>query len=237
MMWVDFHGYGPRLFDGALLTAELAVSSLVLALVLGLLAASAKLSRSYALWGMATVYSTVIRGVPELVLMLLLFYGGQIGVNMAVGYINDWAGTHAFVNLNPFAAGVITLGVIYGAYMCETFRGAFLAVDSGQIEAARAYGMSNWLAFRRVRFPLMMRHALPGLNNNWMVLLKATALVSIIGLTDMVRVADEATKATHQPFLYLIPVGIGYLVITTISEIGVSWLRRRYDTGFNTGGA
>ena len=233
MMLPDFQGYGPRLLDGALLTAELAALSLIFALILGLLAASAKLSRSRLLGGLATVYSTAIRGVPELVLMLLLFYGGQIGVNMATDWINDQLGTDLFINLNPFAAGVITLGVIYGAYMCETFRGAFLAVDSGQIEAAKAYGMSSWLAFRRVRFPLMMRHALPGLNNNWMVLLKATALVSIIGLTDMVRVADEATKATHQPFLFLIPVGIGYLAIPTISEVGVSWLRRRYDTGFN----
>jgi len=234
---LDFQGYGPRLLEGAWLTAELAVLSLVLALVLGLLAASAKLSRSWVLKSIATIYSTAIRGVPELVLMLLLFYGGQIGVNVVTDQINAWYGTDLFINLNPFAAGVITLGVIYGAYMCETFRGAFLAVDSGQIEAARAYGMSHWLAFRRVRFPLMMRHALPGLNNNWMVLLKATALVSIIGLTDMVRVADQATKATHQPFLFLIPVGIGYLVITTISEVGVAWLRRRYDTGFKTGGA
>lgn len=237
MMLIDFHGFGPRLLEGALLTAELAVLSLIFALTLGLLAASAKLSRSAVLRGIATVYSTAIRGVPELVLMLLLFYGGQIGINMATDRINEWAGTNLFINLNPFTAGVITLGVIYGAYMCETFRGAFLAVESGQIEAAKAYGMSNWLAFRRVRFPLMMRHALPGLNNNWMVLLKATALVSIIGLTDMVRVADEATKATHQPFLYLLPVGIGYLAITTVSEVGVAWLRRRYDTGFNTGDA
>ncbi|MDA3922497.1 MAG: ABC transporter permease subunit [Salinisphaera sp.] len=236
-MPINFYGYGPRLLEGALLTAELAVLSLILALALGLLAASAKLSRSGPLRVLATIYSTAIRGVPELVLMMLLFYGGQIGVNMLTDRINAWAGTDYFINLNPFAAGVITLGVIYGAYMCETFRGAFLAVDSGQIEAAKAYGMSEWLAFRRVRFPLMMRHALPGLNNNWMVLLKATALVSIIGLTDMVRIADQATKATHLPFLFLIPVGLGYLAITTVSEIGVAWLRRRYDTGFNTDGA
>ncbi|HET7315170.1 ABC transporter permease subunit [Salinisphaera sp.] len=229
---IDFQGYGWRLLDGALLTAELAALSLVLALVLGLVVASIKLSRSYALRGLALVYTTVIRGVPDLVMMMLLFYGGQIGVNMVVDQINAWAGTEIFIYVNAFAAGVITLGVIYGAYMSETFRGAFLAVDAGQMEAARAYGMSGWLAFRRVRFPLMMRHALPGINNNWMVLLKSTALVSIIGLSDMVRIADQATKATHEPFLFMVPVGLGYLAITGVSELAVGWLRRRYDTGF-----
>ena len=231
---IDFHGYGWRLLGGALLTAELAVLSLVLALVIGLVVASIKLSRSYALRGIALLYTTVIRGVPDLVMMMLLFYGGQIGMNMVVDQFNSWLGTNVFININAFVAGVITLGVIYGAYMSETFRGAFLAVDAGQMEAARAYGMSGWLAFRRVRFPLMMRHALPGINNNWMVLLKSTALVSIIGLSDMVRIADQATKATHQPFLFMVPVGLGYLAITSVSELAVRWLRQRYDAGFHT---
>ncbi|MGB7757012.1 MAG: ABC transporter permease subunit [Salinisphaera sp.] len=231
---IDFKGYGWRLLDGAALTAELALLSLVLALAIGLVVASIKLSRSRVLHGLALLYTTIIRGVPDLVMMMLLFYGGQIGVNMAMDQINAWIGTDIFINVNAFIAGVITLGVIYGAYMSETFRGAFLAVDAGQMEAARAYGMSGWLAFRRVRFPLMMRHALPGINNNWMVLLKATALVSIIGLSDMVRIADQATKATHQPFLFMVPVGMGYLAITSVSELFVGWLRRRYDAGFNT---
>lgn len=234
---IDFHGYGWRLLQGAALTAELALLSLVLAVVIGLVVASIKLSRARALRGLALLYTTVIRGVPDLVMMLLLFYGGQIGLNVLTDWINGWAGTQIFINLNAFAAGVITLGVIYGAYMSETFRGAFLAVEAGQMEAARAYGMSGWLAFRRIRFPLMMRHALPGINNNWMVLLKATALVSIIGLSDMVRIADQATKATHKPFLFMVPVGLGYLAITSVSELFVAWLRQRYDTGFdNTAG-
>ena len=230
---IDFHGYGWRLLGGALLTAELAVLSLVLALVIGLVVASIKLSRSYALRGIALLYTTVIRGVPDLVMMMLLFYGGQIGMNMVTDSLNAWLGTDVFINVNAFAAGVVTLGVIYGAYMSETFRGAFLAVDAGQMEAARAYGMSGWLAFRRVRFPLMMRHALPGINNNWLVLLKSTALVSIIGLSDMVYVADQATKATHQPFVFMLPVGLGYLAITAVSELVVSGLKRRFDTGFS----
>jgi len=230
--WLDFQGYGPRLLDGALLTVELAVLSLVLALALGLAAASARLSRSAIARGLAVTYTTLIRGVPDLVLMLLLFYGGQMGMNMVTDQIYDRFGIDAFVLINPFVAGVATLGVIYGAYMAETIRGAFLAVDVGQMEAARACGMSPWLVFRRVRFPLMMRHALPGLGNNWLVLLKSTALVSIIGLTDMVLVAEKATKDTHEPFLFMVPVALGYLAISSASELAMLWLRRRYDAGF-----
>lgn len=229
---IDFHGYGPRLLAGAWLTTELALLSLLVAVVLGLLAASARLSRLRSVAALSATYTTLIRGVPDLVLLMLLFYGGQIGVNMITDRLYDAFDIDIFINIDAFIAGVATLGVIYGAYMAETFRGAFMAVDEGQMEAARAYGMSPWLVFSRIRFPLMMRHALPGLGNNWLVMLKSTALVSIIGLTDMVRVAEKATKATHEPFLFMLPVAVGYLLMTAVSELAMLWLRRRYDTGF-----
>lgn len=229
---IDFHGYGPRLLAGAWLTTELALLSLLVAVVLGLLAASARLSRVRSVAALSATYTTLIRGVPDLVLLMLLFYGGQIGVNMITDRLYDAFDIDIFINIDAFIAGVATLGVIYGAYMAETFRGAFMAVDEGQMEAARAYGMSPWLVFSRIRFPLMMRHALPGLGNNWLVMLKSTALVSIIGLTDMVRVAEKATKATHEPFLFMLPVAVGYLLMTAVSELAMLWLRRRYDTGF-----
>ncbi|QJQ95949.1 MULTISPECIES: ABC transporter permease [Halomonadaceae] len=229
---LDLHGYGPRLLEGAGVTIQLAVLSLILAIVLGLLTASAKMSRSWLLHKIATLYTTVIRGVPDLVLMMLLFFGGQMGLNVLTDMLYDRFGIDLFINLNAFAAGVITIGFIFGAYMGETFRGAFLAVDHGQIEAGRAYGMSDWLVFRRIRFPLMMRHALPGLSNNWMVLLKTTALVSVIGLTDMVRVAAEASRATHEPFTFLIPVAMIYLLIASLSEWAFARLQKRYNVGF-----
>jgi len=229
---IDFHGYGPRLLAGAWLTTELALLSLLVAVVLGLLAASARLSRLRSVAALSATYTTLIRGVPDLVLLMLLFYGGQIGVNMITDRLYNAFDIDIFINIDAFIAGVATLGVIYGAYMAETFRGAFMAVDEGQMEAARAYGMSPWLVFSRIRFPLMMRHALPGLGNNWLVMLKSTALVSIIGLTDMVRVAEKATKATHEPFLFMLPVAVGYLLMTAVSELAMLWLRRRYDTGF-----
>ncbi len=177
---LDLQGYGPRLLEGAGVTLQLAVLSLALAVLLGLLTASAKMSRNWLLHRIATLYTTLIRGVPDLVLMMLLFFGGQMGLNVITDMLYDRFGVDWYIDLNAFVAGVITIGFIFGAYMGETFRGAFMAVDEGQIEAAKAYGMSSWLVFRRIRFPLMMRHALPGLSNNWMVLLKTTALVSVI---------------------------------------------------------
>jgi arginine/ornithine transport system permease protein len=229
---LDLHGYGPRLLEGAGVTLQLAVLSLALAILLGLLTASARMSRSWLLTRIATLYTTVIRGVPDLVLMMLLFFGGQMALNVATDALYDRFGVDWYVNLNAFAAGVITIGFIFGAYMGETFRGAFMAVDHGQIEAGKAYGMSPWLVFRRIRFPQMMRHALPGISNNWMVLLKTTALVSVIGLSDMVRVAAEASRATHEPFTFLLPVAAVYLLIASVSEWLFARLQKRYNVGF-----
>ncbi|MBV8626700.1 MAG: ABC transporter permease subunit, partial [Paraburkholderia sp.] len=174
---MDFQGFGPLLLAGTWETIKLAVLSLGAAFLLGLAGAAAKLSPNRALSRIGTMYTTLIRAVPDLVLMLLLFYSLQIWLNDAT----DMMGMDQ-IDIDPFVAGVITLGFIYGAYFTETFRGAFLAVPRGQIEAGFAYGMSSTRVFTRILFPQMMRFALPGIGNNWQVLVKATALVSIIGL-------------------------------------------------------
>lgn len=227
----DLKGYGPELLSGAVVTIELAFLSLALALALGLIGAAAKLSNSRVAVGIATTYTTLIRGVPDLVMMLLFYYGGQVGVNMLSDYIWETYEVDFFFQFNPFISGVVTIGLIFGAYMTETFRGAFLAVETGQIEAARAYGFSRWHTFRRVMVPQMLRHALPGIGNNWQVLLKTTALVSIIGLTDMVRVAEEAAKAERMPFHFFIPVAFVYLALTAGSELFIKWLDKRANAG------
>lgn len=117
--------------------------------------------------------------------------------------------------------------------MAETFRGAFMAVERGQIEAGHAYGLSNWQIFRRILFPQMMRHALPGLGNNWLVLLKTTALVSVIGLVDMVRVAKEAAAAEQTPFTFFLPVAAIYLLLTAVSELLLKRAEARYSIGIH----
>ncbi len=135
------------------------------------------------------------------------------------------------IDIDPFGAGVLTLGFIYGAYFAETFRGAFMAVPHGQMEAATAYGMREFQVFRRVLFPQMMRHALPGIGNNWQVLLKSTALVSLIGLSDLVKVAQDAGNVTFRVFLFISLTGLIYLALTTVSNGILFWLNRRYSAG------
>ena len=223
----DLHGYGPSLLEGALLTLQVALTSLTLAVALGMLGALAKLSESRLARAAAAIYTTTIRGVPELVMMLLIFFGGQMLVNnLAV-----WFGYEDYIDVNPFTAGVITIGFIYGAYMTETFRGAILAVPPGQLEAGYAFAMTRAQVFRRILLPQMMRHALPGLGNNWLVLLKTTALVSVIGLDDMVRKASLAAGATRLPFTFHLTVALGFLAFTTVSVLLLRWAEQRYSIG------
>lgn len=219
-------GYGPVLLAGTWVTIKLALLSLAVAIALGLLGAWAKLSVYWGARIVATAYTTLIRGVPDLVLMLLIFFSLQIWLNNAT----DLLGFDA-INIDPFGAGVVTLGFIYGAYFAETFRGAFMAVPHGQIEAATAYGLRESQIFRRILFPQMMRHALPGIGNNWQVLLKSTALVSLIGLSDLVKVAQDAGNVTFQVFLFISITGLIYLALTTISNGVLFYLDRRYSVG------
>ncbi|KVR03341.1 ABC transporter permease [Burkholderia ubonensis] len=219
-------GYGPLIFAGTWQTVKLAVLSLALSFLLGLLGAAAKLSRNRVTNGIGTVYTTLIRGVPDLVLMLLLFYSLQIWLNQ----LTDLAGWEQ-IDIDPFLAGVLVLGFIYGAYFTETFRGAFLSVPRGQLEAGSAYGMTSWQVFSRIMFPQMMRFALPGIGNNWQVLVKSTALVSIIGLADVVKASQDAGKGTLRFFFFTLIAGAIYLAITTISNFVLMWLEKRYSTG------
>lgn len=219
-------GYLPSLLQGAALTLGVALASLALALVLGLAGAAAKLSRHRGLRVVATVYTTVIRGVPDLVLMLLVFYGGQMAVNALLRRLG-----FDYLDIDPFAAGVATLGFIFGAYFAETFRGAILAVPSGQLEAAIAFGMSPPMAFRRIVGPQMLRFAIPSFTNNWLVLVKSTALVSVIGLNDMMFKASQAAGSTRQPFTFYLAVALLYLAVTTVSVVLLRLLERRVSRG------
>ncbi|MEQ6291908.1 ABC transporter permease [Vogesella sp. GCM10023246] len=219
-------GYGPLIASGTWMTIKLALLSMLASVLIGLIGASSKLSGSRLLRGFATGYTTLIRSVPDLVIMLLLFYSLQMLLNQAT----EWAGVDQ-IDIDPFLAGVVTLGFIYGAYFTETFRGAFQAVPRGQLEAAVAYGMKPWQVFRRVLFPQMMRFALPGIGNNWQVMIKATALVSIIGLSDIVKATQDAGKSSMQLFYFCVVGGLIYLAITTVSNGVLLWLERRYSVG------
>lgn len=236
--------YQSLLLQGAWLTVQVALLSLLLAITLGLLGALAKISDSSILRLLATLYTTIIRGIPDLILMLLIFFGGQMLINNLCYGINETLNEYAtrydashewyaylpdYIDISPYVAGIMTIGFIFGAYMAETFRGAILSVEKGQIEAATAYGMSKSKIFFRVTFPQMMRHALPGIGNNWLVLLKTTALVSIIGLQDMVKIAGDASGSTQQPFTFYLAVTFVFLFFTAISSAILKRLEAKYS--------
>lgn len=223
---LDLHGYLPFILRGCALTLAVALLSLLLAIVLGLAGAAAGLSRWRCARAIAAVYTSLIRGIPDLVLMMLIFFGGQMLINR-LGERLAWG----YVDVDPFAAGVLTIGFIFGAYMSETFRGAMLAVPRGEIEAARACGMSPRQVFRYITLPASMRHALPGLGNNWLVLVKTTALVSVIGLQDMLYKAGQAGVATREPFSFYLAVALLFLLITSVSELVLHRLARRFGAG------
>ncbi|MFM2120710.1 MAG: hypothetical protein RL722_2178, partial [Pseudomonadota bacterium] len=136
-----------------------------------------------------------------------------------------------YVDIDPFVAGVSTIGFIFGAYFTEVLRGAFLAVPAGQREAALAFGFNRRQVLWRIVGPQMLRHALPGLSNNWLVMIKSTAIVSVIGLSDLMSRAGQAAGATHQPFTFYLAVAGVYLGFTSLSEAGFAWLARRLATG------
>lgn len=221
-----FYNYGAQIWQGTQVTIELALASVVVAIILGLLSACCKLFGNRLLRGIAQVYTSVIRGVPDLVLMMLIFYSLQIWLNQLTHFLGL-----SRIDIDPLGAGVITIGFIYGAYFTETFRGAFLMVSKGQLEAGSAYGFSHWQIFRLILFPQMMRHALPGIGNNWLVTLKSTALVSLIGLSDLVQTTQNAGKSTFHLFFFTLIAGGVYLLLTTLSNGVLYWLEQRYQVG------
>jgi His/Glu/Gln/Arg/opine family amino acid ABC transporter permease subunit len=219
--------YMPLILKGTWVTVAVSIASILLAVVLGLLGAWAKLSKSRVANSFAGAYTTLVRGVPDLVLMLLIFYGGQQLLNDLGASTGLWG----YLEIDQFTAGFMTIGFIFGAYMTETFRGAYLAIPRGEVEAGIACGMSGWKVFSRIVWPQLVRHALPSFGNNWLVLLKTTALVSVLGLHELVWEAFTAGRSTRQLFTFFFVTLLIYLVLTAISDVGLRWLDRRYSVG------
>lgn len=219
-------GWGDELLRGAWLTIQLSVFSYIIGAVLGLIGAGAKLSSSKLAIRIADLYTTIVRAVPELLLIIIIFYTGTSTLNqllVSFGIKN--------VQISGFAAGIAALSFILGAYMTEVYRGAILAVPKGQMEAARAFGMPLTLRIRRILLPLMLRYALPGLGNLWLVLIKDSALVSVVGLYELLFSGKQAAASTRHYFFFYLITAFGFLVITVVSNIGIHFLEGRVSRG------
>jgi octopine/nopaline transport system permease protein len=210
--WGD-RGWLDEFAGGLSVTVALACASYILGLAAGILGAAAALSRFRVPRGIAVAYTVLGRCVPELLLIILIFYGG----NQAVQALLRMAGVARAVEMGAFTAGVIALSFVVGAAATSIIRGALLAIDPGQLEAALTIGLSKTRIFLLITLPQAIRLALPGLGNVWIGLLKETALVSVIGLTDILRVARIASGATHEPLPFLLATGAIYLALTAIS--------------------
>jgi octopine/nopaline transport system permease protein len=209
-------GWGDEMLRGTLMTLAVSLSSMTLGLMFGALGAAAKLSAVAPVRWLAEGYTTIVRGVPELLVIYLLFFGG----NGAVMFIAGIFGYHGYIELHAFTIGTFAVGIISGAYSTEVIRGAVLSVPKGQIEAAQAFGMRRSLLFRRIMLPQVARFALPGLGNVWQLTLKDTSLISVTGLVEIMRQAHIAAGSTRQPFTFYVAAACLYLLLTTFSNYG-----------------
>ena len=217
---------GPIL-NGALTTVQIAVLAYAIGLVLGLLGAGAKLSPWSPLRGVATAYSTLIRAVPELLLIILLYYAGAQALDALLTHM----GMAGAVQITGFATAVGVLAFVQGAYMTEVFRGAILAIPRGQLEAADAFGFSRWTRFHRFVLPAMLPNALPGMSNLWLILIKDTALISVIGFNELFFTIQQAAASSRAYFLFYAAAGAIYLLMTLTSTALFARLERYVRRG------
>lgn len=223
-MLETFVEFLPFLLKGTWITVALSLCSVALAILFGMLGAGLRLSRRASLRGIGVAYTTLVRGVPDLVLMLIIFFGGQLMLNSIGVKFGLWER----VNVNQFFAGSFSIGFIFGSYMAEAFRASYMNIPKGQIDAAKAFGMRPSVWLREIVWPQFIPLVLPAFTNNWLILMKTTALVSIIGLQDLTFTAQQAGRTSREPFIFLLTAFVIYLLLTLLSEIGLKALNRHY---------
>jgi His/Glu/Gln/Arg/opine family amino acid ABC transporter permease subunit len=219
-------GFGAQLAAGTLVTAGLAVASLAGGLLLGIAGAAAQMSRRRLPRAAAHAYTTAVRGVPELLVLIVYF-----GASAVIGRVAGLFGATGYFEPSPFIAGVVALSLTFGAYATEVLRGAFLAVPRQQTEAAYAIGLNQLQTFRHVLLPQVWRTALPGLGNLFLVLLKDTSLVSVVGLDELMRKSAIAVSYTREPFTFYFAAALIYLAMTACSMAAIQALERRAARG------
>jgi len=224
-------GWGDEMLMAALMTLAVSAAAYFLGIVFGSISAAFKLSRFLAFRLLADFYTTLVRGIPELLLIYLVFFGGGIFLSKIGSF---FLGREGFIDLPVFVTGMVCIGFSSGAYCSEVIRGAVQAVPRGQIEAGVAIGMSPFKRFWRILLPQVMRYALPGLGNVWQLTLKHTSLISVIGLVEIMRQSAVASGSTKEPFTFYMVAGLLYLGLTTISNRGFSMVEIWANKGVRT---
>ncbi len=219
-------GWGGTLLTGAAATLAISAGAYLIGIVIGMAGALGKLSGNRVLETVLNLYTTLIRSVPELILIVGLYYAGTDGLNRLL----QLAGLPV-LEVNGFIAAVAVLGFVQGAYMTEVLRGAIMAIPSGQIEAARAFGMSPLLRFRRVVLPALLPNALPGLSNLWLAVTKDSALVAVVGYQELALATRLAGASTKQYFLFFMAAALMYLAITLVSNVIFRQIERHVRRG------
>lgn len=215
-------GWGDQIAQGVIVTVTLAIATLPFGLVIGLVIALAKKSSEPSIRLAANIYTTIFRGLPELLTLFLVYYGVQIGIQQAAKFLE----IDVYIEVNSFAAGMVALALVFSSYASEAFLSAFRGIPHGQYEGGYALGLSRSKTLGLIVLPQLIRLALPALGNLWLILLKETALVSVIGLSDIVRQAGIAARVTKEPFLFFGIACLLYLVLAMISSFGLVRIER-----------
>ncbi|PWL17962.1 ABC transporter permease [Falsochrobactrum shanghaiense] len=223
-------GWGTSIAWGLLVTISLALATLPVGLALGFFVALGKQSEEPSIRLACNIYTTIFRGLPELLTLFLVYFGASLGLQQLLSFFN----IEARIEINAFMAGMIALGFVFSSYSSEVFLSAFRAIPRGQYEGGYAVGLSHWQTMRMVVLPQLIRIALPGLANLWLVLLKDTSLVSVISLSDILRQTSIAARVTKEPFLFFGVACLLYLALAIISSYFIGRIARWADAGNNS---
>ena len=221
-------GWGDELFYATLMTIAVAITAMLIGFFFALIFTPLKLSKNKFLNLIANSYTTIIRGVPELLVIYLFFFGGSA----AVMFVASIFGYGEYIEINAFITGAFSIGIISGAYSTEVFRGAIQSIDKGQFEAANVLGLGKFGKFFKIILPQTLRLALPNLSNVWQITLKDTSLISVTGLVEIMRQSYIAAGSTRDPLFFYSFAAVLYLMLTYLSMKLINRLELRYSRGY-----
>ena len=221
-------GWGDELFRATLMTIAVSITAMIIGFSFAAIFTPLKLSKYKSLNLVANIYTTVIRGVPELLVIYLFFFGGS----GAIMFVASMFGYNEYIEINAFVTGSFAIGIISGAYSTEVFRGAIQSIDKGQFEAARVLGLSKFKQFYKIILPQMLRLAIPNLSNVWQITLKDTSLISVTGLVEIMRQSYIAAGSTRDPLFFYSFAAVLYLSLTFISMKLINKLEVKYSRGY-----